>query len=137
MDGLRERRGGMLEGTTADERNTWDPDLMRKWASLPEEVGWALVGAETDEEVLGRFEAAIAEAMGRHGPSERVVVVSHGGAMRAYLRDRFGSEMLAGSVRAQNASITRVEWGANEEAARLLSLATTNHLPPEFRGPRI
>ena len=137
MDGLKERQGGMLEGTTADERNTWDPDLMRKWASLPEEEGWALVGAETDEEVLGRFEAAIADAMGRHGPGERVIVVSHGGAMRAYLRDRFGPEVLAGSVRAQNASITRVQWWANEEAARLLSLATTNHLPPEFRGPRV
>jgi len=137
IDGLKERHGGLLEVTTADARAAWDPDLMRKWASVPEEEGWTLVEAETDEEVLGRFEAAIADAMYRHGPGERVIVVTHGGAMRAYLRDRFGPEVLSGTLRAQNASITRVEWSADDENARLLTLATTDHLPPDLRGPRV
>jgi probable phosphoglycerate mutase len=139
LDGLKERRGGLLEGTTADERMDRDPALMRKWLSLPEEAGWDLVGAETDEEVLGRFEAAIADAMGRHGPGERVIVVSHGGAMRAYLRDRFGPDVLSGRLRAQNASITRVAWDAEDPdggRTELRELATTDHLPPELRGPR-
>jgi broad specificity phosphatase PhoE len=135
LDGLKERRGGLLEGTTAEERMARDPALTEKWLSLPEEEGWELVGAETDEEVLGRFEAAIADAMGRHAPGERVVVVSHGGAMRAYLRDRFGPDVLAGTRRARNTSITRLEWSADERNIKLRELASADHLPPDLRGP--
>lgn len=136
LDGLKERRGGLLEGTTAEERLARDRAFTEKWLSLPEEEGWELVGAETDEEVLGRFEEAVAGALGRHGPGERVVVVSHGGAMRAYLRDRFGAEVLRGTERARNTSITRVGWHEDETSLELRELATVEHLPPELRGPR-
>lgn len=139
LDGLKERHGGLLEGTTAEERMAREPDLMRRFLSVPEEQGWTLVGAETDAEVLGRFETAIAEAVGRHGPGERLVVVSHGGAIRAFLRDRFGPEVLPGRVRAQNASITRLDWVAGDalgRAAKLRVLADVDHLPPDLHGPR-
>ena len=125
--GLMERHGGSLEGTTHAERETRNPELTRKLLGLPEEERWTLVGAETDEEVLARFEEGISDLRARHDAGARLVVVSHGGAMRAFLRDRFGSGVLPGTVRAANASITRIGWAKNGEP-RLLELASTRHL---------
>ena len=127
IEGLTERRGGSLEGTTHAERVARNPELVKKLLELPEEERWALVGAETDEEILHRFERAISEIRARHPDGGRIVVVSHGGVMRAFLRDRFGPDILPGTERAPNASITRIEWGAGG-GPRLLELAATDHL---------
>ena len=127
VEGLMERRGGLLEGTTLAEREARYPDLMKKFLSIPEEDGWVVAGAETDEEVLVRFELSISEIRARHPAGARIVVVSHGGAMRAFLRDRFGPEILPGTDRAPNASITRVEWTADGRP-RLSELASIAHL---------
>ena len=125
--GLMERHGGSLEGTTHAEREARNPELTKKLLGLPEEERWTLVGAETDEEVLARFEAAISDLRARHEAGARLVVVSHGGVMRAFLRDRFGPGVLPGTVRAANASITRIGWGESGEP-RLLELGSTRHL---------
>jgi broad specificity phosphatase PhoE len=127
LEGLMERRGGSLEGTTHAEREARSPEFTKKLLSLPEEERWTLVGAETDEEVLARFEKALSGIRARHADGERLVVVSHGGVMRAFLRDRFGLGVLPGAERAANASITRVEWEAGEEP-KLLEVASTRHL---------
>jgi broad specificity phosphatase PhoE len=127
IEGLMERHGGSLEGTTHAEREARNPGLTKKLLGLPEEERWTLVGAETDEEVLARFEAVISDLRARHEAGARLVVVSHGGVMRAFLRDRFGPEVLPGTVRAANASITRIGWGESGEP-RLLELASTRHL---------
>ncbi len=126
-EGLTERRGGLLEGTTLAEREARYPELMEKFLSIPEEEGWVVVGAETDEEVLARFELSICEIRARHPAGARIVVVSHGGAMRAFLRDRFGLGILPGAERAPNASITRVEWDPDGQS-RLAELASIRHL---------
>lgn len=133
--GLLERRGGLLEGTTADEREERYPDLMRKFLSLEESERWSLVGAETEEEVLGRFTEAIWSITGRHPHGGRIVIVSHGGAMRAFLREFFGPEILPHSQRAENASITRFYWGINGEEHRLLEVGSTGHLSPLQDSP--
>lgn len=125
---LMERRGGLLEGTTQEERAARNPELMKKFLSIPEEDRWRLVGAETDEEVLARFEIGISKIRERHGPGDRIVVVSHGGAMRAFLRDIFGPEMLPGDQRVPNTSVTSIEWSPNSPNPRLLDLASTAHL---------
>lgn len=130
LDGLMERRGGLLEGTTMAEREARYPELMKKFLSIPEEESWVVVGAETDEEVLIRFELSISEVRASHPAGARIVVVSHGGAMRAFLRDRFGQEILPGNDRAPNASITRVVWGTDGRP-RLRELASTGHLVPK------
>jgi len=55
--------------------------------------------------------------------------------MRAFLRDRFGPDVLPGDTRAANASITRIESDMNG-ASRLLELASTDHLPEGLKpGP--
>ncbi len=127
VDGFMERHGGSLEGTTQPEREERNPELARKLLSLPEEERWTLVGAETDEDVLGRFEGAMSGLRARHRSDARLIVVSHGGVMRAFLRDRFGPGVLPGTERAANTSITRLVWPAEGEP-RLLELADTRHL---------
>lgn len=130
LEGLTERRGGSLEGTTYAEREARNPELVNKFLELPEEERWTLVGAETDEEILHRFERALSDIRARHAAGARLVVVSHGGVMRAFLRDRFGPEVLPGAERLPNASITRVEW-VGDGRPRLRELASVRHLAPE------
>jgi broad specificity phosphatase PhoE len=131
LEGLMERRGGSLEGTTHEQRVARNQEFTKKLLSLPEEERWSLVGAETDEEVLARFEGAISGIRARHAAGARLAVVTHGGVMRVFLRARFGPDVLPGTERAANASITRLEWGADDEP-RLLEVSSTRHLssPP-------
>jgi broad specificity phosphatase PhoE len=126
VDGLSERNGGILEGHTWAEQEQRNPELAKKFLSIPEEERWALVGAETDEEVIARFEEALSSIRALHPGGSRIVVVSHGGVMRAFLRERFGTGILPGAQRAPNASITRMQWG--ETGPRLLEVASTAHL---------
>jgi broad specificity phosphatase PhoE len=126
VDGLSERHGGILEGHTWAEQEQRNPELAKKFLAIPEEERWALVGAETDEEVIARFEEALSSIRALHPGGSRIVVVSHGGVMRAFLRERFGPGVLSGAQRAANASITRLQWG--ERGPRLLEVASTAHL---------
>ena len=126
VEGLSERNGGILEGHTWDEQERRNPELARKFLAIPEEERWALVGAETDEEVIPRFEEALSSIRALHPGGARIVVVSHGGVMRAFLRGLFGPEVLPGAQRAANASITRLQWG--DMGPRLLEVGSTAHL---------
>ena len=128
VPGLAERHGGVLEGHTWAEQEERNPEFARKFLSLPEEDRWAFAGAETDEQVMTRFEAALDGIRSRHPDGASIVVVSHGGSMRAFLRDRFGPGVLPRTHRAANASITRIAWGRNGTTPDLLVLASTEHL---------
>ncbi|MGF1471611.1 MAG: histidine phosphatase family protein [Rubrobacteraceae bacterium] len=132
---LAERHGGLWEGTTREEREARYPDLVRKLADLPEEERWQVIGAETDEQVLARFSSAVARIRGLSSAGRRIVVVSHGGAMRAFLRHLFGPDILPRSQRTPNASITRLAWETNGSDPRLLELASTEHLPRDESLP--
>ena len=110
VGGLSERHGGLLEGHTWAEQERRNPELAKKFLAIPEEERWTLVGAETDEEVIARFGEAISTISANHPDGGRIVIVSHGGVMRAFLRDLFGPEVLPGAQRAANASITRLQW---------------------------
>jgi broad specificity phosphatase PhoE len=131
MPGLMERHGGTLQGKTWAEQEANNPEFVEKFLALPEEERWAFAGAETDEEILARFEEVTSEILSRHLPSVGLIVaVSHGGVMRAFLRDCFGPSVLPGTDRTPNASITRLIY-APDAAPQLLELASTNHLPQE------
>ena len=127
LPGLMERRGGLLEGTTVEERAERYPRLMEKFASLEEESRWALVDAETDEEVLARFTEAMERIVERNQGGDRIVVVSHGGSMRAFLQKLFGTRIFPDGQRAENASITRLLWRPDGDP-HLLELGVTTHL---------
>ena len=131
---LMERHGGVLEGHTWAEQEARNPAFVEKFLALPEEERWTFASAETDEEILARFERALAAIRSRHRTTDDpLVIISHGGFMRAFLRNLFGSGVLPGTERAPNASITRLLWDPMEPnaAPQLLELASTNHLSPE------
>jgi broad specificity phosphatase PhoE len=130
MPDLMERYGGVLEGHTWAEQEASNPAFVEKFLALPEEERWTLAGAETDEEILERFERAVYGILSRPESANGVsLVVSHGGIMRAFLRDRFGPGILPGLERAPNASFTRILWNLSQPdaAPRLLELASTKH----------
>lgn len=135
VPGLAERHGGVLQGHTWAEQEARNPEFAEKFLALPEEERWAFADAETDEEILARFEQALSEIRSRHPVAEdgAIVVVTHGGVMRAFLRDRFGPSVLPGHERAPNASITRLLYDSADPnaAPRLLELASTSHLSEE------
>ena len=135
VGGLSERHGGILQGRTWAEQEERNPELAQKFLAIPEEERWALVGAETDEEVIERFWRAISSIRANHPGGARLVVVSHGGVMRAFLRDLFGPETLPGAQRAPNASFTRIRWAQEGGPPKLVDLASTEHLS-EDGGPR-
>src|ERR671920_1998926 len=66
MPGLAERHGGVLEGYTWREQEATNPEFAERFLSLPEEERWAFAGAETDEEILGRFEEALSDVLSNH-----------------------------------------------------------------------
>jgi probable phosphoglycerate mutase len=129
VGGLSERHGGLLEGHTWAEQERLNPELAEKFLAIPEEERWELVGAETDEDVITRFGQAISFITDRHPDGSRIVIVSHGGVMRAFLRELFGPGVLPGTQRAANASITRLQW--DETEPRLLEVGATMHLAVE------
>jgi broad specificity phosphatase PhoE len=135
MPGLIERSGGVLEGLSWAEQEARNHVFVEKFLSLPEEERWTLADAETDEDILIRFKEALSDILSRHpavdGP---IIVVSHGGVMRAFLRHVFGPGILSDNKRAPNASITRLLYGpqGSDTLPRLLELASTDHLPPEI-----
>ena len=134
MPDLMERHGGILEGHTWAEQEARNPALAEKFLSLPEEERWTLVGAETEEEIAIRFERALSEIRSRHRTADgSLVIVTHGGIMRTFLRNLFGPTIFPSAERAPNASITRLFYDPSkpDTSLGLLELASTNHLLPE------
>ncbi|MGI8650604.1 MAG: histidine phosphatase family protein [Rubrobacter sp.] len=132
VPGLTERGGGLFEGNTWPERERDMPEVVRRFREAGEEAGWSIIGAETDKDILARFAPMIEEILSREETGGRTVIVSHGGVMRAYLRDRFGPGVLANGQRAGNASITRILM-SEDSSVDLTSVADSAHIPEEGR----
>ena len=82
---LRERRFGCFEGLTREEVLARYPEA---WARYVADPGPAPPGGESRDELLGRLLPAVTSAAARlPGP---VLVVMHGGAMRALLAGHVG-----------------------------------------------
>jgi broad specificity phosphatase PhoE len=82
---LRERRFGCFEGLTREEVASRFPEA---WAGYLADPGPAPPGGESRDELIGRLLPAIASTAARlPGP---LLVVMHGGAMRALLAEHVG-----------------------------------------------
>jgi probable phosphoglycerate mutase len=108
---LRERRFGCFEGLTREEVAARFPEA---WARYLADPGPAPPGGESRDELVGRLLPAVASAVARlPGP---LLVVMHGGAMRALLAEHVG-EMPRPSSAAwplhgiQNGHVYRVTLG--------------------------
>ena len=80
VDALREVDVGSWQGLTRAEVETRFPEQFRRW--LDHGPGWE--DGETHEQMGARVVASLRELARRH-PHERVVVVTHGGPIRAAL----------------------------------------------------
>ena len=81
--GLRERGYGVFEGLTRAECEAQQPE---EWARYLADHRYTPARAELDAHVAARMQAAIARA-GAHAtaPDDAVLVVSHGGSIRALI----------------------------------------------------
>jgi len=83
---LRERRFGCFEGLTRDEVAARFPGAWARYLADPEP---APPGGESREELLARLLPAVLSAAARLEPP--LLVVMHGGAMRALLAEHLGA----------------------------------------------
>ncbi|WP_337020506.1 histidine phosphatase family protein, partial [Oceanobacillus massiliensis] len=72
---LREWGGGLIEGTTEEERiRKWGPD----WSDLD-------LNMETEESIIARGTSFVEELMAKH-KNKRILLVSHGSFLRHLLK---------------------------------------------------
>lgn len=87
---LRERFLGRWEGHLTSELATLDPEAWRVW--LADARDTAPHGGETEDELECRALAAVEKIATAH-PTAPVLVVSHGGTLRAILRGWLGHDV--------------------------------------------
>lgn len=107
---------------------------------LPEslgEAGWWERPFEPREQAMQRAKLFLEELQQRHGPTDRVAIVTHGGFFVAVLRTLFGFATLEHGERenriwlhANNTSITRLAFG--EGQVDLIYMNRLDHLPTEL-----
>ncbi len=81
---LREMHGGVVEGLTQDEWQQRYPNLIAGWddrANL--DFGWP--GGETRRAFRARCVRTLQALTARHDPEANLIVVTHGGVIKAYL----------------------------------------------------
>ena len=83
---LREYHKGIFEGMTLTEIQTQFPDEYPKY--LEKDLSYAPEGGETTRDVSTRMASIFQEIKAKH-LDETVLVVSHGGALRAAMVSRF------------------------------------------------
>jgi bisphosphoglycerate-dependent phosphoglycerate mutase family 1 len=88
---LRERHGGEWQGHTAAEIDDRWPGMRDQWRRRELH---APPGAETDDVVLARFDAALPHVIAATEPARDALIVTHGGMLRL-VADRAGIDSRA------------------------------------------
>lgn len=108
---LRERMFGIFEGLTLEECERIHPEAWRGWV----EKQVPATGVESPEAVAVRMTAAIGRAAERVARDDSpVLLVTHGGALRAAVRAATGT--VPGRI--VNGAIWRIEWDGRVVDAR-------------------
>lgn len=122
--GLREVDVGSWVGLTSDEAATRFPDGHARWVSGG--TGWD--DGETYPAMAERVVAAIGEIAGRYAAQDRVIIVTHGGPIRAAAAHAValvgdGRRRLAAGP---NASLTTIE--VRDDGWRLVAYNDAGHI---------
>jgi probable phosphoglycerate mutase len=105
--GIRERNYGVLEGVLFHKMHEQHPEIADIWASR--EPDGIIPGAETLRAFHARVGQAIALIATKH-VGERIVIVTHGGAMDILWRIATGSDIRAPrNAPLLNASVNRIQ----------------------------
>lgn len=125
IDDLREVDFGDMDGLTITEMAERDPDLYARWLDKADS-GFTWPGGDRRADFFRRVAAALDALLARH-ESGTVIVVAHGGTIRACLAHLFPAEMGNWwTYRLDNCGLTRVDVG--EDGARLVALNDAAHL---------
>ncbi len=132
---LREFSYGKWEGMTMDEARSLEPGVFDRQLGLGNGE-FAAPGGETTAQLLGRVRRFYARTIERHDPDENLLVVTHGGPVRALL------VLLLGLPREYFWRF-RVDLGSlsvvsNQSGGRVLEVWNdTGHLPRRSREPGV
>ena len=125
VEDLKEFHFGEIESMTFDEVADKFPQLLARWDDR-HDLSFAYPGGETRIAFMQRIADALDVLVTRH-PQDTIVVVSHGGALRATLSHFFPEETdLWGSFTAGNCSLTYVQ--VNGRCTELAKLDDREHL---------
>ncbi|MFY9346344.1 MAG: histidine phosphatase family protein, partial [Orrella sp.] len=106
IEGVRERNYGVLEGIEFDRMQEHAPEVAKVWAERHPD------GVIPDGETLRQFHQRVTESLHKvaaQHPGERVVVVTHGGAMDIIWRQAMGIDLQAPrKALLLNASVNRI-----------------------------
>ncbi|CAB4323238.1 MAG: histidine phosphatase family protein [Actinobacteria bacterium] len=120
---LGEWEGGLYRKMAAERHPAFaEMNATQDWGAVP--------GAESSLELRTRVRSAIERIHSKH-PGQRVVVVSHGGAIGAMLAEATGARSLA-FASADNASISQLIIHGDRWIVRRFN--DTNHLDAELTG---
>lgn len=84
VEDLREFSYGEWEGMTLHEARALEPGVFDRQLGL-ENANFAAPGGETTAQLLGRVRRFYARTIERHDPEENLLIVTHGGPIRALL----------------------------------------------------
>jgi broad specificity phosphatase PhoE len=128
---LREMHGGAVEGLTQAEWQPRFPHIGPGWdddANL--DFGWP--DGETRRAFQARCTLALNTIVARHDPSDHVIVVAHGGVIRAYLTGTVLDGLpVSRALAVDNCSITHIQFateGAGTTVAAVGCLRVMNQV---------
>jgi broad specificity phosphatase PhoE len=128
LEQLKEIHFGELEGISLTEMERRFPELYARWQDK-EDMTFQWPGGERRGDFFARATEACELIRARHR-GEKIVIVAHGGTIRACLAhllpDRLGQWW---EYAVDNTGISRVH--TTDSDARLLALNDTDHLSPE------
>ena len=124
-EGLKEIWFGEIEGLTLGEFAARYPEVHRRW-SAKGDLSFTWPGGENRTAFHRRAWGAVEEIVAQH-EGQSIVVVAHGGTLRAILA-RFFPEQLGGwwTYELGNCSLTRIRFMAGD--GQLLALDDRSHL---------
>ena len=119
LEPLRELDFGELEGRAYDEIAVSDPELYEQWMTTPTTVRFP--GGESYADLQERVDAGIASLV-EQDDGGLVVVVTHGGVVRAVLRSVLGfpAERIF-RIAVEPASVTTLDWADCEPLVRAVN----------------
>jgi broad specificity phosphatase PhoE len=126
LDELKEIHFGELEGMSLQEMESRFPKLYARWKDKTDMAfGWP--GGERRDDFFNRAARGCQRILARH-PGEKVVIVAHGGTIRACLAHLLPRELGDWwTYSLDNVGLARVE--ATENNTRLLALNDASHVP--------
>lgn len=119
---LRERSYGLIEGKHIEQFNLTHSDESNDWLEIDQYEIEPLIN------VKNRVHSKIQDIL-KHHQGESIAIVSHGGAIKAYLSLITQGQIGSGKIKIDNTAVTEIEY--KNGTYRIVTLNNTSHLHDE------